>query len=59
MFIKDKINEMIKECNHNMHRMSNFEDLSISSSSKSVHSIISNTSVKGSDNKSCKPASKK
>eukprot|EP00957_Ditylum_brightwellii_P088589 6747812-Ditylum_brightwellii.AAC.1 len=35
-FTKDKINETIKECNHNMHTMSNFEDLSISSSNKIV-----------------------
>eukprot|EP00957_Ditylum_brightwellii_P168607 12833484-Ditylum_brightwellii.AAC.1 len=36
VFIKDKIKEMIKERNCNMHVMSNFEDLSISSSNKSV-----------------------
>eukprot|EP00957_Ditylum_brightwellii_P125169 9542392-Ditylum_brightwellii.AAC.1 len=36
MFVKDKINEMIKQRNHGMHIISNFEDLSISSSNKSV-----------------------
>eukprot|EP00957_Ditylum_brightwellii_P160638 12229057-Ditylum_brightwellii.AAC.1 len=35
-FVKEKIKEMIKECNHNMHAMSDFEDLSISSSNKSI-----------------------
>ena len=59
MFSKDKINKMIKKYNPNMHAMSDFEDLSISSSNKNIQSIISNTSVEGSDNKSCKLASKK
>eukprot|EP00957_Ditylum_brightwellii_P123828 9439428-Ditylum_brightwellii.AAC.1 len=54
VFVKDKINETIKECNRNMHMMSSFEDLSISLSNKSVQSIISNT-----DNKRCKTAYKK
>eukprot|EP00957_Ditylum_brightwellii_P163752 12466653-Ditylum_brightwellii.AAC.1 len=36
MFVKDKIKETIKERNHNMHAMSNFEDLSISLSNKSI-----------------------
>eukprot|EP00957_Ditylum_brightwellii_P146836 11178237-Ditylum_brightwellii.AAC.1 len=58
-FFKDKIKETIKECNCNMHAMSDFEDLSISSSSKHIQSIISNTSVEGSDNKSCKLVHKK
>eukprot|EP00957_Ditylum_brightwellii_P021595 1628198-Ditylum_brightwellii.AAC.1 len=35
---------MIKEYNRNMHAMSDFEDLSISSSNESIQSIISNTS---------------
>eukprot|EP00957_Ditylum_brightwellii_P168108 12798114-Ditylum_brightwellii.AAC.1 len=39
-FVKDKIDETIKQCNHNMHAMSNFKDLSISSSNESVQSII-------------------
>eukprot|EP00957_Ditylum_brightwellii_P076655 5826942-Ditylum_brightwellii.AAC.1 len=39
-FIKDKIDETIKQSDCNMHAMSNFEDLSISSSNKSVQSII-------------------
>eukprot|EP00957_Ditylum_brightwellii_P026532 2007310-Ditylum_brightwellii.AAC.1 len=58
-FTKNKIDEMIKEYNCNMHVMSDFKDLSISSSDKKVQSIISDTSVEGSDSKSCKPASKK
>eukprot|EP00957_Ditylum_brightwellii_P030560 2314927-Ditylum_brightwellii.AAC.1 len=59
VFVKDKIEEKIKECNHDMHMMSNFDNLSISSSNKSIQSIISNTFVKGSDNNSCKPSHKK
>eukprot|EP00957_Ditylum_brightwellii_P006613 501770-Ditylum_brightwellii.AAC.1 len=59
VFIKDKINEMIKERNRNMHTMSNFEDLSISLSKKSIQSVISNTFVEDSDDNSCKPAHKK
>eukprot|EP00957_Ditylum_brightwellii_P043517 3299452-Ditylum_brightwellii.AAC.1 len=55
-FVKDKIKETIKERNCNMHAMSNFKDLSISSS---IQSIISNTSVEDSDNNSCKQAHKK
>eukprot|EP00957_Ditylum_brightwellii_P211590 15366348-Ditylum_brightwellii.AAC.1 len=43
-FVKGKINEMIKEHHCNMHVMSNFEDMSLSSSNKSVQSIISNNS---------------
>eukprot|EP00957_Ditylum_brightwellii_P119124 9086885-Ditylum_brightwellii.AAC.1 len=58
-FVKDKIKETIKECNRNMHLMSNFEDLSISSSNESIQGIISDTSVEGSDNNSGKPAHKK
>eukprot|EP00957_Ditylum_brightwellii_P012075 912794-Ditylum_brightwellii.AAC.1 len=58
-FVKDKIKEMIKERNRNMHAMSDFKDLSISSSNKSIRSIISNTCVEGLDNNSCKPAHKK
>ena len=48
-FVKDKINETIKEHNHDMHAMSNFKDLSISSSHESIQSIISNTSNEESD----------
>eukprot|EP00957_Ditylum_brightwellii_P092479 7042224-Ditylum_brightwellii.AAC.1 len=58
-FVKDKIKEAIKEHDCNMHAMSNFKDLSISSSNESTQSIISNTSVEGLDNNSCKPAHKK
>eukprot|EP00957_Ditylum_brightwellii_P013758 1037124-Ditylum_brightwellii.AAC.1 len=43
--VKDKVKEMIKESNHNMHTMSDFKDLSISSSNKSIQSIINDTSV--------------
>eukprot|EP00957_Ditylum_brightwellii_P177573 13525538-Ditylum_brightwellii.AAC.1 len=57
--VKDKIKESIKERGCNMHAMSNFEDLSISLSNKSIQSIISNTSVRGSDDNSCKSAYKK
>eukprot|EP00957_Ditylum_brightwellii_P146162 11128968-Ditylum_brightwellii.AAC.1 len=52
-FVKDKINKTIKEHNCNMHVMSDFKDLSISSSNesiKSIKSVISNTSVESSDN---------
>eukprot|EP00957_Ditylum_brightwellii_P075112 5707866-Ditylum_brightwellii.AAC.1 len=59
VFIKDKINETIKERNHNMHAMSNFKDLSISSIDDSIKSIISDTSDEESDSDSCKPAHKK
>eukprot|EP00957_Ditylum_brightwellii_P133596 10185885-Ditylum_brightwellii.AAC.1 len=57
--VKNKINETIKQHNCSMHAMSNFKDLSISSSDESVQNIISNTSVEDSDNENCKPASKK
>eukprot|EP00957_Ditylum_brightwellii_P132054 10068369-Ditylum_brightwellii.AAC.1 len=59
MFVKDKINETIKERNHNMHTMSDFKDLSISSSDESIQSIISNTSDEDLDYDSCKLAHKK
>eukprot|EP00957_Ditylum_brightwellii_P119458 9114387-Ditylum_brightwellii.AAC.1 len=58
-FVKDKINETIKECKRIMHAMSNFEDLSISSSNESIKSIISDTSNEELDGNSCKPAHKK
>eukprot|EP00957_Ditylum_brightwellii_P111756 8523835-Ditylum_brightwellii.AAC.1 len=58
-FIKDKIKDTIKGHDCNIHAMSNFKDLSISSSNKSIQSIISNTSVEDSDNNSCKLAPKK
>eukprot|EP00957_Ditylum_brightwellii_P061851 4693602-Ditylum_brightwellii.AAC.1 len=44
MFVKDKIDETIKEHDRNMHAMSNFKDLSISSSNNSIKSIISEAS---------------
>eukprot|EP00957_Ditylum_brightwellii_P118083 9005680-Ditylum_brightwellii.AAC.1 len=59
MFVKDKINETIKECGRNMHAMSDFEDLSISSSDESIQSIISNISYEELDNNSCKLAHNK
>eukprot|EP00957_Ditylum_brightwellii_P123801 9437407-Ditylum_brightwellii.AAC.1 len=57
--IKEKIKETIKEHNHDMHKMSTFEDMSIYLSKDSIQSIISNTSVEGSDDDSRKPANKK
>eukprot|EP00957_Ditylum_brightwellii_P187616 14286359-Ditylum_brightwellii.AAC.1 len=59
MFVKDKINETIKEGKHGMHAMSNFKDLSISSRDDGIQSIISDTSNEESDSNSCKPAHKK
>ena len=57
-FVKDKINETIKERNCNMYAMSNFNNLSLSSSNESMESIISNTSDEESGE--CrKPAHKK
>eukprot|EP00957_Ditylum_brightwellii_P125318 9551532-Ditylum_brightwellii.AAC.1 len=56
VFVKDKIKETTKEHNHDMYAMSNFEDLSISLSNKSIQSIISNTSVEDLDDNSCKPS---
>eukprot|EP00957_Ditylum_brightwellii_P194299 14798076-Ditylum_brightwellii.AAC.1 len=58
-FVKDKIDEMIKERDRNMHVMSNFKDISISVSNKSIQSIIGNTSVEGLDDGSRKTAHKK
>eukprot|EP00957_Ditylum_brightwellii_P160993 12256868-Ditylum_brightwellii.AAC.1 len=46
--VKDKTDEMIKERACNMHVMRYFEDLSLSSSNKSVQNIISDTSEEGS-----------
>ena len=48
-FVKDKM----RDCN--MQRMSNFKDLSISSSNEIIQIIISNTSDEESDGNSCKP----
>eukprot|EP00957_Ditylum_brightwellii_P109816 8375687-Ditylum_brightwellii.AAC.1 len=58
-FVKDKIEEMIKERNCNMHVMSDFDNLSLSSSNDSIKSIISNTSNEESNGDSRKPAHKK
>eukprot|EP00957_Ditylum_brightwellii_P184775 14073705-Ditylum_brightwellii.AAC.1 len=59
MFIKDKIKETIKERDRIMHAMSNFDNLSISSSDDSMESIISDTSNEELDGDSRKPAHKK
>eukprot|EP00957_Ditylum_brightwellii_P034638 2626418-Ditylum_brightwellii.AAC.1 len=59
MFVKDKIEETLKDCDRNMHAMSDFEDLSISSSNDSIASIISDTSNEELDGDSCKLAHKK
>eukprot|EP00957_Ditylum_brightwellii_P159971 12177264-Ditylum_brightwellii.AAC.1 len=58
-FVKDKIEEIIKECNRDMHAMSNFEDLSISSSNNSIKSIISITFNEKLDGNNYKLAHKK
>ena len=58
-FVKDKIKEMIKDCDRNMYAMSNFDNLSLSSSNESMESIISDTSNEESDGNSRKPAHKK
>jgi hypothetical protein len=58
-FVKDKINETVKQHECSMRVMSNFEELSISSSNESVQSIVSDTSVEDSGNEDCKLASKK
>eukprot|EP00957_Ditylum_brightwellii_P088386 6732078-Ditylum_brightwellii.AAC.1 len=58
-FVKDKIKETIKEHDCNMRTMSNFDNLSISSSDDSIESIISNTSAEELDGNSHKPAHKK
>eukprot|EP00957_Ditylum_brightwellii_P161045 12260844-Ditylum_brightwellii.AAC.1 len=58
-FGKDNIDETIKQCNCDMHTMSNFKYLSISLSDESVKSIVSDTSVEDSGNEDCNPASKK
>ena len=57
-FVKDKINETIKERDRDMHAMSDFDDISLSSSDESMESIISDTSDEESGN-SRKPAHKK
>eukprot|EP00957_Ditylum_brightwellii_P109626 8361508-Ditylum_brightwellii.AAC.1 len=58
-FVKDKINETIKEHNRDKHATSNSEDLSISSSNESIQCIISDTSDEELDSDSHKPAHKK
>ena len=58
-FVKDKIEETIKERDRDMHAMSNFDNLSLSSSNEIMESIISNMSDKELDGDSCKPAHKK
>ena len=58
-FVKDKINETIKDRDRDLHAMSDFDDISISSSDDSVMSIVSDTSDEESDGDSHKPAHKK
>eukprot|EP00957_Ditylum_brightwellii_P022935 1730999-Ditylum_brightwellii.AAC.1 len=59
VFVKDKIKETIKERDSDMHAMSNFSNLSISSSDDSIKCIISNTSDEELDGDSRKPTHKK
>eukprot|EP00957_Ditylum_brightwellii_P133627 10188237-Ditylum_brightwellii.AAC.1 len=59
VLIKDKIKETIKERNCDMHWMSDFDNLSISSSNDSMENIISDTSDEELDGDSRKPAHKK
>eukprot|EP00957_Ditylum_brightwellii_P133228 10158502-Ditylum_brightwellii.AAC.1 len=54
-----QIEETIKKRNRDMQAMSNFDNLSISSSNDSIKSIISNTSNEELDGNSRKPAHKK
>eukprot|EP00957_Ditylum_brightwellii_P011785 889375-Ditylum_brightwellii.AAC.1 len=58
-FVKDKIDEMIKDRDRDMHAMSDFDDISLSSINKSIMSIISDTSDEELDGDSRKPAHKK
>eukprot|EP00957_Ditylum_brightwellii_P146864 11180788-Ditylum_brightwellii.AAC.1 len=57
--VKDKIDKTFKDCNHDIHAMRNFEDLSISSSDESIQSIVNDTSFEDFNNEDCKPATKK
>eukprot|EP00957_Ditylum_brightwellii_P024212 1826326-Ditylum_brightwellii.AAC.1 len=58
-FVKDKINKMIKEHCHDMHAMIDFKELLISSSNKTINSILSDTSVEDSKDEDHKLAVKK
>eukprot|EP00957_Ditylum_brightwellii_P120702 9206554-Ditylum_brightwellii.AAC.1 len=58
-FVKDKVDKMIKDCNYDMHAMSGFKNLLISSSNESAQSIKRNTSTKASDDEDCKQTAKK
>eukprot|EP00957_Ditylum_brightwellii_P081556 6204427-Ditylum_brightwellii.AAC.1 len=44
MFVNNKIKENFKERDRDMHAMSDFDNLSLSSGDESMESIISNTS---------------
>eukprot|EP00957_Ditylum_brightwellii_P200378 15276472-Ditylum_brightwellii.AAC.1 len=59
MFVNNKVNKMFKEHVNNMHIMSNFENVLISSTDKSVQRIMSITSVEASNNEDCKLVAKK
>eukprot|EP00957_Ditylum_brightwellii_P104656 7975147-Ditylum_brightwellii.AAC.1 len=59
MLVKDKIDNAIKRSNHDMHTVSNFEELSISSNYERVQSIMSDTSAEDSGDEDHKHASKK
>eukprot|EP00957_Ditylum_brightwellii_P162594 12381131-Ditylum_brightwellii.AAC.1 len=59
VFVKDKVDKIIKECDCNMHAMSKFKDMLISSSNKSFQSILNDTSIEGSNNEDCKLTTKK
>eukprot|EP00957_Ditylum_brightwellii_P008189 619639-Ditylum_brightwellii.AAC.1 len=58
-FVKDNIEESIKERDRDMHAMSDFNNLFLSSSNDSMESIIGDTSDEESDGNSHKPAHKK
>eukprot|EP00957_Ditylum_brightwellii_P186497 14199322-Ditylum_brightwellii.AAC.1 len=57
--VKDMIDETTKERNRDMHAMSNFKDLSISSSNNSIKCIVSDTSDEESDGNNHKLPHKK
>eukprot|EP00957_Ditylum_brightwellii_P081651 6211485-Ditylum_brightwellii.AAC.1 len=59
VFVNNKIDKTTKHRNCDMHVMSNFKDLFISSSNESIQSIMNDTSVGSLYNGNCKPASKK
>eukprot|EP00957_Ditylum_brightwellii_P007202 546408-Ditylum_brightwellii.AAC.1 len=58
-FINDKVNKMLKGHNNELHMMSNFKELLISSGDESIEIIVSGISAEASDNKDSKLAAKK